>query len=312
MKFAWLCFILAVLPLYAQSADYPRPQFSGKKTPSDFSKLPQALLSEGQPVDPFCVERVLTQARGTSVALTECAGTAKDVQRYMMYTSNAEKKAILAEATIDNQKRGYLETCTARYEVQGVLDKKAIVKTQYKCKDSYAEHMALGIIEQKNNLLINGGVLSLGDRCKFGYSYVESLEKGILRYRVMSPASQLLNMMLNHSPEDKFSLLKPDYLDDSNCFGWVRLTLDLNKNEDPFKPKVSGVIFKRPLSLGYTETTTKNCLSKTIDKFITNDDASVPAEKFSAFRTEVNKCTGPQPVVPEAPEESQRIPGLSI
>lgn len=312
MKFAKFLFIFAALHLNAYGADYPRPQFSGKKTPADFSKLPEALLSDGQPVDPFCVARVLMQPRGTSVALTECAGTAQDVQRYMMYTSAAEKKVIMAEAKIDNRELGHLDSCKTRYEVQGVLGKKAIVKTKYDCNATSAERMTLGVVEQKNNLLFNAGVLSEGDQCTFGYSYVESLEKGILRYRVMSPVSQIFTTLFNRSLEGKFYPSMPDRFEDidgSSCFGWLHLTLDLNKDQNPFKPELTKITFKRPYSFGYPETRTKNCLNETLDKFFEKDDPSIPAEKFSAFRTEVNKCIGLQP---PKPKENQSAPGLDV
>jgi hypothetical protein len=318
MKYAKFLFILTAihLNLYCVNvygADYPRPQFSGQKKPVDFSKLPQALLSDGQPVDPFCVAKVLMMARGSSVALTECAGSATDVQSYLMHTNNAEKKVIIAEAKIDNRELGHIDKCKSRYEVQGVFGKKAIVKTKHDCDATYGQRMTLGLIEQKNNLLINAGVLSEGNECTFGYSYVESLEKGILRYRVMSPVSQIFTTLLNRSLQGKFYPSMPDHyeedIDGNSCFGWLHLTVNLNKDEDPFKPELIKITFKRPYSFGYPETKTKNCLLVTLDKFFEENDPSIPAEKFSAFRAEVKKCIDLQP---PKPKEYQRVPGFDI
>ncbi len=297
MKFIKLLLsFLALLSFSAFGADYPRPQYSGKATPSDFSQLPKALLSEGQPIDPFCVAKVLMQPQGTTTGLTECAGSDRHVKDYLMYTSEAEKEqSISARALIDSQDLGYLHHCEARYYAHGVLNRNVLVKIGYQCEDTYKEPMILGLIERKNDFLINRGVISQGDHCRSGYTRIDSFDKGILRYQVVSPASNFFATLLNHASKDQSNLFKLDYLSHTDCYGWIQYTLDLNKSIDSYKPAVRGVRFNGPIiSLGNTKTTTKMCLNKTIDKFVYKKNLStIPVEKFSVFQSEVAECVGP-------------------
>jgi hypothetical protein len=308
MKFTFLFLILATLHLSAHSADYPRPlaYVDKKKPPPDFSVLPKALLSNELPVDPFCVGRVLMQKKGTEQPLNECAGEAKHVQKYWMFINDLKKpSAIWAEASVEHPEEEYIRKCESFYKVVGMLGNKAVVKTRTACEDADSS-ILIGIVEQKNNQLVSDGVI-VNWKGRSNYVQAESLKDGIFRFSVQSDTEDLLDTLLNYSPENKKNPLKPDYLNNHEFLGFIDFKLDLNKNVYPFKPEVESVHFKSRSSLGYKETRTINCISTTREKFYKELHSSiVPVEKFSDFRAEVDKCVGPRK--PKPKEENKSDP----